>query len=388
MRRLTTFSPQDSSSANSHRSSKAGFTLVELLVVIAIIGILVALLLPAVQAAREAARRSQCKNQLKQMGLACLLHEDALGYFPSGGWGTRFIAEPNHGYGKDQPGSWYYSVFSYLEENTLRDLGKGETIGSVAWQNAIRELISTPIATFNCPSRRNIALQLHDSGALAPEFAFVNAGGGIDVVKGDYAGNSGDSRRHASTGLTGSENIPHPSSLAAAENYDWPNTSRPLLPSGAENGNYQNGVICFRSEVKMSQITDGASKTYLIGEKFVAPKAYDNSEVYQDVDRYGDNQSMYAGYEWDNQRVAWRPQAGPRFYNAPDEFWQPSQDNDNQAVSNLVAFGSAHSGGLNMTFCDGSVQTVSYDIDKLNHRLQAIRNDDGDPDAKGVQFYR
>ena len=74
-----------------------GFTLVELLVVIAIIGVLVALLLPAVQAAREAARRNECANNLRQLALACLLHEEQLGYFPSGGWGNRCLGDSSRG---------------------------------------------------------------------------------------------------------------------------------------------------------------------------------------------------------------------------------------------------------------------------------------------------
>ena len=66
-----------------HRSKKRGFTLIELLVVIAIIAILIALLLPAVQQAREAARRSQCKNNMKQLGLALMNYHESFAEFPA-----------------------------------------------------------------------------------------------------------------------------------------------------------------------------------------------------------------------------------------------------------------------------------------------------------------
>jgi prepilin-type N-terminal cleavage/methylation domain-containing protein len=83
------------SSPRNVRARSRGFTLIELLVVIAIIAILIALLLPAVQQAREAARRSQCKNNLKQMGLALHNYHDVFNLLPPGGistsWGMSFF---------------------------------------------------------------------------------------------------------------------------------------------------------------------------------------------------------------------------------------------------------------------------------------------------------
>ena len=72
----------------TRRKRRIGFTLIELLVVIAIIAVLIALLLPAVQQAREAARRTQCKNNMKQLGLACFNYESTYSRFPSAGQGS------------------------------------------------------------------------------------------------------------------------------------------------------------------------------------------------------------------------------------------------------------------------------------------------------------
>src|SRR5512136_1509047 len=101
------------------QSKRTGFTLVELLVVITIIGILVALLLPAIQAAREAARRLQCTNNLKQIGLAALRHEQAWGFYPSGGWAVNWTGDPLRGFGREQPGGWIYNLLPYLEQEAL-----------------------------------------------------------------------------------------------------------------------------------------------------------------------------------------------------------------------------------------------------------------------------
>src|ERR1700752_1460812 len=104
---------------------QSGFTLVELLVVIAIIGILVALLLPAVQAAREAGRRTQCHNHLKQLSLAMQNYKTTQGAVPTGGWGWHWMGNPDGGYGKNQPGSWVYTIAPLIEEANVRTIAAG-----------------------------------------------------------------------------------------------------------------------------------------------------------------------------------------------------------------------------------------------------------------------
>ncbi len=87
----------------------------------------------------------------------------------------------------------------------------------------------------------------------------------------------------------------------------------------------------------------------------------------------GDNQSAWAGFEWDNHRVAWNPKS-----RWPVEAYQPRQDGpaDGPALfAGCFAFGSAHADSLNMAFCDGSVREVAYDIEMRVHRAQANRLD-------------
>ena len=159
-------------------NQQVGFTLVEVLVVIAIIGVLVALLMPAVQMARESSRRTSCANNLRQQAIAVRLHEQNHTIFPTGGWKDH-LGDPDAGYGPKQPGGWIYNILSYIEEDGLRQLGRG--LNGQAKEQALATLMQTPVEIFYCPSRRLARLYPYTDGQLK------NAKPPAQVAKTDYA---------------------------------------------------------------------------------------------------------------------------------------------------------------------------------------------------------
>lgn len=306
-----------------------GFTLVELLVVIAIIGMLVGLLLPAVQQAREAARQLQCRNHLRQFALATLNHEATMGFYPNSGWYYTVAGDADLGMGKRQPGNWAFQLLPFLEQNALyQSTSNGDS--ATPHTEAIAKMTQTPLSLFHCPSRRPAKLY----PGSAPS---VNAKSASPIAKGDYASNFGSYSNASDEGLRcnpGYEN-------ALSPTYQWP--EYPKI----------TGVMFSFSEITQADISDGTSHTYLIGEKYLASDSYENSGGF-------DDQGLYCGTDGDNCRTA---------------SFLPFQDRIGFEISKPPFFGSPHPGTMGMSFCDGSVQALAYNIDPSVHQNQAHRCD-------------
>ena len=128
------------------RTPRPGFTLIELLVVIAIIAILVALLLPAVQQAREAARRTQCKNNLKQIGIALHSYHDVYKTFP-----PAYIPDED---GKPMH-SWRVLILPFIEQQALYE----QYDFNEPWDGPNNsQLANVVISVYQCPSSPNPAV--------------------------------------------------------------------------------------------------------------------------------------------------------------------------------------------------------------------------------------
>ncbi|MBN2212093.1 MAG: DUF1559 domain-containing protein [Sedimentisphaerales bacterium] len=326
--------------------------MVELLVVIAIIGILIALLLPAVQAAREAARMMQCGNNLKQLGLAALNHESALGQYPTGGWGYAWIGDPDRPKNHSQPGGWIFNVLPYMELQGLYDMPSGKSgADKIA---PVAQMAQTPISGLHCPSRRAaIAYPLVAYPGLPIDHQKYRTSGGETALmdkaaRADYASNGGDVFSHIGMFNSGFSIWGY-----GPENYEQADSE--VGTAGFKKIAAEvNGIIYAGSEIKVVDIVDGTSCTYLLGEKYLTPDNY-----YNGLDG-GDNETILMG---DNGDIArWTRLGDPPLQDRP-------------GYPNYTTFGSTHPGGFKMLFCDGSVRTVSYEIDEETHRCLGNRKD-------------
>ena len=346
---------------------RRAFTLVELLVVIAIIGVLVALLLPAVQAAREAARRAQCKNQLKQIGLSVLNLESAKKQFPTGGDkifpSIEDYVEGGKPLGPEEQGlSWGYQILPYLEQGPLFGI------------TTQRQLQEVTVALYYCPSRR---------APITSEDVYNNGqstvGQGLAVSLMDYAGaipcgypsyddwvnntrrilpeNSPNRPARGSTFPTnqelffGAASSTHITAVPDNEVYLGVITRTPTNlgpPLRGSTTPYRQRRPKVTPVVEMQMITDGTSNTLMVAEKFVRPDLYDGGS-------YSDDQGFSDGWDPDTMRSTCVQPLQDSLNAKPDTKYGFEAD--------VIYFGSAHPGGFNAVFADGSVHTIGYDVD-------------------------
>ncbi len=292
---------------HSYPRIRHAFTLIELLVVIAIIAVLIALLLPAVQQAREAARRTQCKNQLKQIGLAAHNYHDTHLTFPSG-----LLNWPTPAGQQNPPKFRAVSVFALL----LPQLDQGPL--ATQWdfndprQNVTSGRTAVVLPVLICPS-----------DALNPPIT-------IHFPNFNPAGD-----KYAMTSFGGSGGI------------------KSYSPS---NNPTRDGIFYLNSAIRLSDILDGASQTLMFGERYHRDPDYDgNAGSFTKITGWG----------------YWSPTSGlpgigdvtlsafvPINYNHPSA----TAVNSTYEEQRVSSFGSGHTGGAQFTLADGSVRFISEDI--------------------------
>ena len=307
---------------HSKNRLRPGFTLVELLVVIAIIGILVALLLPAIQAAREAARRTQCTNNLKQLGLAVQNFHDTYESMPAARW-------------RDKYATWFALVMPFMEASAEYQLWNFNEFYTHTSNKRARMVF---IPGFFCPSRRGGG----GEGLLAPA---AITGFGIQGSTGDYAGNNGKDIHPVLLSpdpKTGSRVV---------DDFGVIVTSR-CIEDDSPCKTFKSDVAAFK------RITDGLSKTFLVGEKHVPATKYaiavsPDDSIYQGD--FSNNHTRCAG-------VLCPPAPNPDY---EEETLIPYWGN---------LFGSRHPGITQFALCDGSVRSVQIAVDLLVYEAYATRN--------------
>jgi prepilin-type N-terminal cleavage/methylation domain-containing protein len=295
------------------RVSKRGFTLIELLVVIAIIAILIALLLPAVQQAREAARRTQCKNNLKQLGLAFHNYHDTYTKFPNGSHPTPTY--PGGGYHM----GWAPKVFPYIDQATRVNAMEGFYPNPISYLGPWRidtaphngtSTIWGPVEVFACPSSAQ--------GNTASDIT-------------TFAWNKGQGALHYRAISGTADNISNPTD---------PTTHRFS----------KTGIIYPESATRIADIIDGTSNTIMLAE-------YSSSEGWSAATKtgWGGLQPWTWGMYWyvDTRRLTLDSKHIQYPINSKiATFW-----------NNATPMKSYHVGGIQILLGDGSAKFISENID-------------------------
>lgn len=362
----------------SRSRSRSGFTLIELLVVIAIIAVLIALLLPAVQQAREAARRTQCKNNLKQIGLALHNYHDVNLTFPNagGGFGNILGQFPVNG------PSQYVALLPFLEQTAVfnqwnfTDAGGG-TAGSpfsgttsvgTNQTNNVNVAKTTHFGWINCPSS---SLSNH-SNQLLQDNTSIPVG---NIQDNHYYGIAGACSYGTYTDTTGSLN---PDFL-----FGGCASNRGMLPD----------YTC----VKIAQCTDGTSNTMITAEISGNLKDTVSGTLYDR--RPGQGYAWYVGSAGNCTSVYPTWTMGPHFSNTTIRYSPNSQIAVTAGIGNLAGCGfdaglaffdprgnsmwnlqntplsSMHTGGIHALMTDGAVRFVSDGISLQTLTNLSVRDD-------------
>ncbi|MBN2577373.1 MAG: DUF1559 domain-containing protein [Pirellulales bacterium] len=307
----------DSASALPRRRA---FTLVELLVVIAIIGILIALLLPAVQAAREAARRMTCSNNLKQIGMGLLNYNAAMKQFPPGKITPGTWSNTQKSYT-----CWAIEILPYIEQTALYRQYHHEVYNEDPPNQEVREAL---VSVYCCPSEPGTG----DLGKPESGPAGTSGGrSGIPYRRGSYRCVTG-----RSTGIgwwdcydsTGNPPL------------KW----RGVLHVTGYYGHEPKYHDLYQEKVK--NITDGLSHTLMVGE--TATKSHQG-------------RSTFWAYSCANFNASCAtPQSRALLVDFDRCCSIPGEGSNNPCKR---GWGGFHPQGLNFVLCDGSVNTISNDVE-------------------------
>jgi prepilin-type N-terminal cleavage/methylation domain-containing protein len=300
------------------RRARRGFTLIELLVVIAIIAILVALLLPAVQQAREAARRAQCKNNMRQLGLAAHLYHDTNKMIPPGL--ITFLSAPAYG-GYAAQGTGIF-LLPYIEQGNLYnryDHNKGfDHIDN-------QFVVNTPIPIYSCPSTPGGTKIMPSNNAFASAFGGSPTQNGTNTVATtDYNGIRWvyDVNSNKNTGMM---------------SHVWA---------------FPPPTYSIYETTRFRDCTDGLSNTLLYLEMAGRPDLYRRGtavggQVTWAQALWSAPWSFSTGIDIYTSSPDGTTQGGPCIINCTNE-WQPF---------------SFHSGGVQITLADGSARFLSENLD-------------------------